>query len=85
MRKIIAILMIICAAVAGTDPASAATRRTKAKKAKTTKVTKTKAKPRISVARQPFVTRVDAPKAPQGLDGKNIALWQSHGRYSFWS
>lgn len=81
MRKIIAILMIICAAVAGTDPASAATRRTKAKKAKTTKVTKTKAKPRISVARQPFVTRVDAPKAPQGLDGKNIALWQSHGRY----
>ena len=41
--------MIICAAVAGTDPASAATRRTKAKKAKTTKVTKTKAKPRISV------------------------------------
>lgn len=71
--------MIICALVAGASPA-AAPRKSKAKKARTTRVAKTK-KPRISVARQPFVTRVDAPKAPKGLDGKNIALWQSHGRY----
>ncbi len=29
----------------------------------------------------PFITRHDAPQAPQGLDGKNIAMWQSHGWY----
>lgn len=29
----------------------------------------------------PFVVREDAPKAPAGLDGSNIALWQSHGWY----
>ncbi len=28
-----------------------------------------------------FVTRLDAEKAPKGLDGANIAMWQSHGRY----
>lgn len=28
-----------------------------------------------------FVTDLDAPAAPGGLDGKNIALWQSHGWY----
>lgn len=28
-----------------------------------------------------FITRVNADKAPNGLDGKNIALWQSHGWY----
>lgn len=68
--------MIICALAAGAAPATAP-RKSKAKKARTTKVIK----PVKKVARQPFVTRVDAPKAPSGLDGKNIALWQSHGRY----
>jgi hypothetical protein len=29
----------------------------------------------------PFITKVEAPKAPLGLDGTNIALWQSHGWY----
>ncbi|MBR5431281.1 MAG: xanthan lyase [Bacteroidales bacterium] len=29
----------------------------------------------------PLVTRKDAVKAPKGLDGRHIALWQSHGRY----
>ncbi len=29
----------------------------------------------------PFIVREDDPKAPLGLDGKNIALWQSHGWY----
>lgn len=29
----------------------------------------------------PFITRGDAEKAPYGLDGKNIAMWQSHGWY----
>lgn len=29
----------------------------------------------------PFVTRVGEPAAPKGLDGKNIAVWQSHGWY----
>lgn len=28
-----------------------------------------------------FVTRVGAPVAPDGLDGANIAIWQSHGWY----
>ncbi len=28
-----------------------------------------------------FVRRVGARKYPRGLDGRNIALWQSHGRY----
>lgn len=28
-----------------------------------------------------FVTRVDAPAAPKGLDGSNLAIWQSHGWY----
>lgn len=52
------------------------------KKKKTTRravATKTvKAAPRTS---GPFVVRLDAPEAPAGLDGKNIALWASHGRY----
>lgn len=30
---------------------------------------------------KPFVTREDAQAAPLGLDGANIALWQSHGWY----
>lgn len=29
----------------------------------------------------PFVVRQDRPEAPKGLDGTNIALWQSHGKY----
>lgn len=37
-----------------------------------------KAKPRTT---GPFVVRLDSPEAPAGLDGKNIALWASHGRY----
>lgn len=28
-----------------------------------------------------FVTRLDADRSPKGLDGKNIAVWQSHGWY----
>lgn len=28
-----------------------------------------------------FISYPDRPKAPQGLDGRNIALWPSHGRY----
>lgn len=31
--------------------------------------------------KKPFVTRLDVPRAPSGLDGANIALWQSHGWY----
>jgi len=29
----------------------------------------------------PFVTDLGAQPAPKGLDGKNIAMWQSHGFY----
>lgn len=28
-----------------------------------------------------FITRLDGPQAPKGLDNANIALWQSHGWY----
>ena len=31
--------------------------------------------------RIPLITRVGALPAPRGLDGRHIALWQSHGRY----
>lgn len=31
--------------------------------------------------RSPFVTRIGAEAAPLGLDGANIAVWQSHGWY----
>ena len=31
--------------------------------------------------KDPFVTRIGANPAPLGLDGANIALWQSHGWY----
>lgn len=42
-------------------------------------------KPEIKTARPSerdrFVIKVDGPSAPKGLDGKNIAMWQSHGWY----
>lgn len=71
--------MILCALTAGA--ASKTPRKSKAKKARTTKVVKAPAVPRPP--REPFVRRVDAPTADikGGLTGKNIALWQSHGRY----
>lgn len=76
MKKILSILMILCALTAGAATKTAP--KSKAKKTKTTKVT---SKPVQRPPREPFVTRVDAPTAKQGLAGKNIALWQSHGRY----
>lgn len=81
VRRAVMVGAMICALIVGAIgmDASAAPRKSKSKaKAKTTKVVKA---PRVKVERQPFITRVDAPKAPGGLDGKNIALWQSHGRY----
>lgn len=69
--------MILCALAAGAAPRSSKGRKTK--KAKTTKVVKAPSVPRPP--REPFVTRVDAPTVKNGLAGKNIALWQSHGRY----
>lgn len=76
MRQILSILMIFCALFAGA--ATKTPKKSKAKKARTTKVASAPQVPRP--AREPFVTRVDAPTAPKGLAGKNIALWQSHGR-----
>ena len=69
------IIIILVAAIT----ASGATRKPKRRSKKSAKVTKVvKAEPRTS---GPFVVRLDAPEAPDGLDGKNIALWPSHGRY----
>ncbi len=75
MKKFTVILLMLLTVLSG----AAATKRTKKttkKVAKTTKVTLPPARTSGS-----FVTRVDDPEAPKGLDGKNIALWQSHGRY----
>ncbi len=70
--------MILCALTAGAAPKAPKGR--KAKKAKTTKVVK--ATTQITrPPREAFVTKVDAPTVRYGLAGKNIALWQSHGRY----
>ncbi len=33
------------------------------------------------VRRHPLVLRIDSPQYDKGLDGRNIAVWQSHGRY----
>lgn len=77
MKKLLSILMIICALCADAAPKTPKGR--KAKRAKTTKVVSTPAVPRP--AREPFVRSIDAPATPGGLSGKNIALWQSHGRY----
>lgn len=77
MKKFLSVLMIICALAAGAAPRTSKTRKTT--KAKTTKVVKAPAVPRPP--REPFVRRVDAPTIKSGLEGKNIALWQSHGRY----
>lgn len=79
MKKLLSLLIILCALTA--DGAAKRPRTRSARKAKTTKVVKTPAVPRP--AREPFVRRVDSPtdNATGGLAGKNIALWQSHGRY----
>ncbi|MBD5266402.1 MAG: xanthan lyase [Bacteroides sp.] len=79
MKKLLSILMILCALTAGAAPKSP--KKSKAKKARTTKVVKAPTVPRPE--REPFVRRVDSPTADAtgGLSGKNIALWQSHGRY----
>lgn len=75
MKKTIAILLMMLTIASG----AAAPRRAKKKSRKTAKTTKVALpEPRTSGS---FVTRVDEPEAPKGLDGKNIALWQSHGRY----
>lgn len=76
MKKLLTIIMIICAIAGGAEAKTAKSRKNKTK---TVKVTKKVSVPRP--AREPFVRRVDAPEASAGLSGKNIALWQSHGRY----
>lgn len=74
-RHLLTVIIMLLACLLG---AEAAPRRKKASKKKARTTQTVKAKPRTS---GPFVVRIDAPEAPQGLDGKNIALWQSHGRY----
>ncbi len=76
MKHYITIIIMLLVAAMST---SAATRRPKKRNKKAPKVTRVvKADPRTS---GPFVVRTDAPEAPYGLDGINIALWPSHGRY----
>ena len=69
-------LIIILLVTAITSPAATRKPKKTARQAKTSKTVK--AEPRTS---GPFVVRLDTPEAPAGLDGKNIALWASHGRY----
>ncbi|MDE6764965.1 MAG: hypothetical protein K2J52_01490, partial [Duncaniella sp.] len=75
MKKSIIILIALLTVLSG----AAAPRRTKKKAKKATKTTKVVLPPARTSG--PFVKRIDDPDAPKGLDGRNIALWQSHGRY----
>lgn len=68
------ILFILLSALTAVEAAPKRKKSTAKKPARTTAA----AKPRTS---GPFVVKADAPPAPKGLTGKNIALWQSHGRY----
>lgn len=79
MRRYFSILIIILLSALSLE-AAPRTKKSSKKSAKTTKVAKVtpKAKPRTS---GPWIVRADAMPAPDGLDGKNIALWASHGRY----
>ncbi|MDE6555461.1 MAG: hypothetical protein K2K55_00685, partial [Duncaniella sp.] len=81
-----AIFFIICIAVTSIDIDAAPRKKRnttrRRSRARTTRVVIPKApvlpQPRTSGT---FVKRLDAPEAPAGLDGRNIALWASHGRY----
>ncbi|MBD5252385.1 MAG: xanthan lyase [Bacteroides sp.] len=79
MLRLLSILLVLLCSV---PPADSATRKKRTKKStKTTaKVVKTRptATPRTS---GPWIVRPDGTPAPDGLDGRNIALWASHGRY----
>lgn len=78
MKRVFVLIMIVSALMAGAAPKGQKSK--KAKKPKTTKVVKA-SKSAERPEREPFVTRLDAPTIKKGLAGKNIALWQSHGRY----
>lgn len=78
MKNALLTILILASFALGATPAAA--KGKKAKKPKTTKVHK-KAPDLPRPPRQPFVTPLDAPEIKNGLSGKNIALWQSHGRY----
>lgn len=75
MKRSLAILLMILTVLTG----AAAPKRAKKKTRKVSRPARIEVpKPRTS---GPFVVRVDDPQAPSGLDGKSIALWQSHGRF----
>lgn len=77
MLRLLSILLVLVFSVPSAD--AARKKRTK-KSTKTVKVVKTHptAKPRTT---GPWIVRPDGVPAPDGLDGRNIALWASHGRY----
>lgn len=79
MKKILLVIMLIATLAAGAAPKSQKSKKTK--KPKTTKVAKGSSTHSPRPPREPFVRRLDAPEFKAGLSGKNIALWQSHGRY----
>ncbi len=76
MKKYLSILLLL--AVVFT--AGAAPRRKKKSSRKTPRTTKVVNLPPARTSGR-FITRIDDPAAPFGLDGDVIALWQSHGRY----
>ncbi|MDE6378613.1 MAG: hypothetical protein K2K72_07705, partial [Duncaniella sp.] len=77
MLRLLSILLVLLFSVPSVD--AARKKRTK-KSTKTAKVVKTHptAKPRTT---GPWIVRPDGTPAPEGLEGRNIALWASHGRY----
>lgn len=79
-RHLFFIIAILLSAVLAADAAPRRKRRTRTRKTPRTTITAPikDVPPRTS---GPFVVRTDAIPAPEGLQGCNIALWQSHGRY----
>ena len=77
MNKYFTLILLVVLSALTCD---GATRKSKKKSSgrRAVTVNTVKAEPRTS---GPFVVKLDAPEAPSGLDGRNIALWASHGRY----
>lgn len=81
IRRLLALTLMVSICACSIEGAVRKKRTTK-KRARTTRVVNKK--PTFTGPMsdaEPFVTRVTDHKAPKGLDGRIIALWQSHGLY----
>lgn len=79
-RRLLPLLLLLLLPALAVESAS----RKKRTARKSTKTTRTVPKPRITARPRtsgPWILRPDGTPAPDGLDGRVIALWASHGRY----